>query len=281
MAFIALTSAKGSPGVTTTALALATCWQGEGQVLLVEADPAGGDVLPGYFGGQLVADRGVRQLSLGSRRAPLEHELWSQVYPLQDGNRALLVPGIVDPVEAAAIAWDPLAEHLYGLSVDTGLDVLVDCGRLGNVVDPAAMRRRADLVVLVVRPTLAGVNVAKFRGRQLMADLRDRGAGPEALCVVVCGPGPYTAGEIGGALGIPVAGQVADDAPSAAVLSSGAVARRSFPHSALVRSAQSLAVTLKSSADQRRATLTVARRDGQRPGQAPFPMGETGASYAR
>ena len=40
MAVIALTSASGSPGVTTTALGLALLWPRP--VLLVEADPTGG-----------------------------------------------------------------------------------------------------------------------------------------------------------------------------------------------------------------------------------------------
>ena len=40
--FIALCGDKGSPGVTTTALVLASAWAG--QAIAVEADPAGGDL---------------------------------------------------------------------------------------------------------------------------------------------------------------------------------------------------------------------------------------------
>ena len=51
MALIVLTSAAGSPGVTTTALGLALTWHRP--VLLVEADPTGGSaLLAGYFRGQ-------------------------------------------------------------------------------------------------------------------------------------------------------------------------------------------------------------------------------------
>ena len=50
MAVIALASASGSPGVTTTALGLAMLWPRP--VLLVEADPTGGSgLLAGYFRG--------------------------------------------------------------------------------------------------------------------------------------------------------------------------------------------------------------------------------------
>jgi hypothetical protein len=43
---IALASIKGSPGVTTAATALAASWPEGRQVLLVEADPFGGDLAP-------------------------------------------------------------------------------------------------------------------------------------------------------------------------------------------------------------------------------------------
>ena len=50
MAMIALASASGSPGVTTTALGLALLWPRP--ILLVEADPTGGSgLLAGYFRG--------------------------------------------------------------------------------------------------------------------------------------------------------------------------------------------------------------------------------------
>ena len=60
MAVIALTSASGSPGVTTTAVALAFLWPRP--VVLVEADPTGGSaILAGYF-------RGTREYDVGHRR---------------------------------------------------------------------------------------------------------------------------------------------------------------------------------------------------------------------
>src|SRR6266566_1751510 len=45
MPLIALASVKGSPGVTTTCLALAAAWPGKRR-LVIEADPAGGDLGP-------------------------------------------------------------------------------------------------------------------------------------------------------------------------------------------------------------------------------------------
>ena len=45
MPLIALASVKGSPGVTTTCLALAAAWPARRR-LVIEADPAGGDLGP-------------------------------------------------------------------------------------------------------------------------------------------------------------------------------------------------------------------------------------------
>ena len=45
MPLIALASVKGSPGVTTTCLVLAAAWPGQRR-LIIEADPAGGDLGP-------------------------------------------------------------------------------------------------------------------------------------------------------------------------------------------------------------------------------------------
>ncbi len=65
MAVIALTSASGSPGVTTTAVALAFLWPRP--VVLVEADPTGGSaILAGYFRGTREYDVGIVELALSA-----------------------------------------------------------------------------------------------------------------------------------------------------------------------------------------------------------------------
>ena len=63
---VALASASGSPGVTTTALGMALLWPRP--VLLVEADPTGGSgLLAGYF-------RGHARVRLGADRAGADRE---------------------------------------------------------------------------------------------------------------------------------------------------------------------------------------------------------------
>ena len=70
MTVVALTSAKGSPGVTTTALGLATAWPSvhpNRRVLLAEVDPAGGDIAAGYLRGEAQAGRGLLALAAAAR----------------------------------------------------------------------------------------------------------------------------------------------------------------------------------------------------------------------
>ena len=57
MTMYSLISPGGSPGVTTTALALALTWSRP--VIVAECDPGGGDVLAGLFAGHLSAPRGL------------------------------------------------------------------------------------------------------------------------------------------------------------------------------------------------------------------------------
>src|SRR3954451_17813904 len=63
MAVVALCSASGSPGVTTTAVAMTLNWPRP--VLIVEADPTGGSgILAGFLRGTTEYDAGLIELAL-------------------------------------------------------------------------------------------------------------------------------------------------------------------------------------------------------------------------
>src|SRR5215213_8433495 len=65
MSLVVLTSASGSPGVTTTALGLALSWPRP--VLLVEADPTGASgLLAGYFRGARYYESGLVEVALSA-----------------------------------------------------------------------------------------------------------------------------------------------------------------------------------------------------------------------
>lgn len=246
---IALCSAKGAPGVTTSGLALALSWPRP--VVLAELDPAGGDVLAGYGRGEVSAG-GLADLALAARRGgPAEH-LDGRLLRLDSEGRARLLPGLADPAGARHVDWDRLAAALAAVE-DGAVDVVADCGRLRAERFPAAVVRRAAAVVLATGSTLRTVRAAT----RAIAELREREACLGMLASLVIGPGePYSEREIGEALGVPVVGSLPRDAKAAAVLSDGAPAGRLFTQSPLLRAARTVATRLVESAAAHESRLT-------------------------
>lgn len=240
MALIAFVSAKGSPGVTTLAMALAQVWPR--RVLIAECDPAGGDIAAGYLGGHVDSDRGLLNLTVAARRTNLAAALPSQLVTLDDAGSRCLLPGLRDPALAAGLAtwWERLADLFADpCTGEAGTDVLADCGRLAAAHAPTAVLRRADTVVLVLRPSLRSVAHAQAALGQMRQNTMTAGAaGP---VVVLVGEGrPYTSREVARALGVPVH-SLAHDPSAAAVLSDGSPPGRRFLASPLLRSARTLA----------------------------------------
>lgn len=163
MSLIALTSAKGAPGVTTAALALAAVWPA--RTLLAECDPSGSDLvwrLCATDGEPLDRRRGVLSLA-AAKTADSEADPWQHVQPVAGGLD--LLTGVPGWRQARALGerWDPIAEVLRSLDAD----VLADCGRCdaNSVVLPVVAH--AQLVVCVIRPTVDAVAHA----RRLVGDL--------------------------------------------------------------------------------------------------------------
>jgi MinD-like ATPase involved in chromosome partitioning or flagellar assembly len=249
---IALCSAKGAPGVTTTGLALTLSWPRG--VVLAELDPAGGDVLAGYGRAELTVG-GLAELELAARHDGLAGRLDAHFLQLDTAGRARLLPGLADPATARHVDWERLAAALASVE-DGAVDVVADCGRRRAEHFPAAVVRRAAAVVVVTGSTLRAVRAAA----QAVAELRQEGNGPAqpaGLAALVVGPGePYDEREIGEALGVPVLGVLPRDARAAAVLSDGAPAGRLFAQSALLRAARSTAVRLAEFAAAHEGRLT-------------------------
>jgi hypothetical protein len=227
---IALTSAKHSPGVTTAALACATAWSAYHESLLVEADPAGGDLAARLL---LPFDPDLVSLAAASRHhgAPAS-QLDAHLQPLPGGGSSLLGPG---SPEQAGVALSEIGTGLFAaLAGRSGLTV-VDCGRWSPTSPARSALRVADLVLVVLRPTLEGIVHLRSRAASLGSDAAGR------LGLLLVGERPYTAAEVQEAAGIPVTGVLADDPRGAAALyqSGPGPARRLL----LVRSARSLLET--------------------------------------
>jgi len=240
---IALASAKGSPGVTTTCLALAAVWPRP--VLLAECDPAGGDITAGYLQGQSLGAGGLLELALAARRGLGPDDVVDRCVRLAD--EVLLLAGLADPAQGAALAgtWPTIVAAFGALGDRTpACDVLVDCGRLGDGGALVELLAGCDLLTLVLRPTLRQVDAARGRLASRRPHLAQAGsAGPE-IGLLLTGPGPHSDVEVSRVLGVPVWGALPADPDTAAVLSDGAGRRRGFDRAPLIRAARGVAVRL-------------------------------------
>jgi hypothetical protein len=231
MAIVCLTSASGSPGVTTTAVGMAFSWPRP--VLLVEADPTGGSgVLAGFLRGTSPYDAGLIELAL----SPLgtADALRDVVRPLSPN--VSLVTGIRSHAQATALRdlWEPLAAALRDLD-DNGQDVIVDAGRLGLVGSPTPLLDAADAALLVTRATLPTISAA----RSWAETVRQPATGWRHPCLLLIAEGqPYRATEVSKVLGMPVVADLPDDPAAAAVYHRGAAPPKHFETGPYIRALQ-------------------------------------------
>ena len=244
MSLIAVAADKGSPGVTTTTVALGAVWPRP--TVVAECDPAGGDLalrLRASGGGPLKADRGLVSYAASLRRgaAPL-HEHVQQV----EGGLQVLV-GLETAEQGAGLTglWPGVAA---GLGREHGVDVMADCGRLGPGSPAVEVLRVADLVLLLTRPTLDAVVHLRHRIAVLLPELTSGGRTPD-VGVLVLAPLKHgtAAAEVAAALEqsdvtVPVLGRVVEDPDGAAGLNGRPVRR--LDRTWLVRSAREVALLL-------------------------------------
>lgn len=256
MAVVVLTSARGAPGVTTSALAIAMLWPRP--VVLVEADVAGSSsILAGYLRGMVSPDRGLVNLAVAHRRGQLDEQFYEQTVPLID-DRVRLVPGLVTAQQAASMdrIWSPLSVVLAGLE-RTGTDVIVDAGRLGMSHAPQPLIRTADAVLMVTRTTLPAVSAARARIDSLRDDLTEHGQGDDPLAILLVGEGqPYRAREIHSALNIPVLASMSWDVAAATSLSEGTPYGRKFASAPLFRSTRVVVGATQELIDRHRSRMS-------------------------
>lgn len=231
VAVFALCSARGSPGVTTAALALTLAWPG--RCVLAECDPAAGTILAGYLRGALGGERSIRELAVaGLRGEDLRDHWWDQLVDLQAPLRQrLLLPGIADPAQSGALRplWSRFAEFFAELADTDGYDVIVDCGRLAVPNCPLPLLAAADAVLLTLRPTLPGMSAAVPAVRALRRHLVDHTGSHDPLRLLLTGPGDQPGRIVARELDTPVVARLPDDPRSAAVLSAGGRLRPQAP----------------------------------------------------
>jgi hypothetical protein len=233
MSVIGMASAKGSPGVSTAALALMAAWPADASLLVCDLDPAGGDLATWL---ELDATPNLSTLAAESRHLLDTDGLLAHAHQVSEGVR--LVAGAQTP-EEATVALELLARAGLGRTFRAlGVEhhVLLDLGRLEGRSPANGLLSQLDELLVVLRPTWSQVRHVANRLGSWSSET------PVNLLLV--GDGPYRSGEVSDALGRPVVGVLAEDSTAAGALSGSRVLTRSFERSRLWRSARVLAETL-------------------------------------
>lgn len=243
MSLVAVAAAKGAPGVTTAATALAAVWPAT--AILADCDPSGGDIalrLRDNDGRWLVRDRGIVGLAAAIRTQADDGDLQRQVQTAAGGVPVLV--GVDSPAQAARIgeSWSEIAEQLATLP---GMDVIADCGRLLPELTHQHIVARADALLLVTTPSLEGV--AHLRH---LVEALSESRQADAIHVAVVADADKSQQQVAdvtvaldraGCTGVRVHA-LARDASAAAALAG--VPTRGLDRSALVSSARTLAAEL-------------------------------------
>lgn len=196
MSLIAFTSFAGSPGVSTAAIAAAVHWPRP--VLFLEADTNNvGTILTGFFRSNLETRAGMPQVSVASSRGDLTlktmldptfeisipaHDLpfipSMPIPSIPAGHKLWVIPGyrelqIIDGVKSI---WAKLP-RIVSPAHDTGLDVILDLGRLGRDDVRFPLVDAADQVVIIASSTMSDLNRLHKRARHPDMEERLKGIG--------------------------------------------------------------------------------------------------------
>lgn len=235
---VGLVSAKGSPGVTTSALALASQWPRA--ALVLEADPFGGDVRAGLGAGEWPPTAGLAEAVVDLRSVELHVALGRRAHrPTEYAPSVLAGLGCVG--QASTLPWSRIGAALGQLP---GADVIADCGRFAVADGVTPLLRVCDALVLVTGSSLRAVRASSRIAPLLQEELDVRPGDQRVSVLVVAADEPYAAGEIADACGVPLLGELPHDPRAAAVWSDGDRPARGFRRSPLQRGARRLAGAL-------------------------------------
>jgi MinD-like ATPase involved in chromosome partitioning or flagellar assembly len=235
-----LCSAKGAPGVTTASLALAAGWPGDSPVMVVEADPSGGDLGVRMRTRQGALPPAPTVATLAAEARDPRTALVDVAIPVNE--RLRVVPGFLTPEQGRGMValWEPLASGLQQSTVDT----LVDVGRVSSSSPAMRLLEVADVVVVVVQADWAGLVHARELIRLLAVGRRSV---VMPLVITTARNAARDKAEVDEVLAaeqIPAAAAAHlawDPAAVAALVDSQAPTRRALTRSKLVRSAQAAA----------------------------------------
>jgi hypothetical protein len=189
---IGLASVKGSPGVTSAALALAAVWPRP--VVLLEADPAGGDLAyrcRAAHGGPVYAQKGLLRLAAAVRGGlPGGEVVADEAQLLACGVN--LVQGVTSAAQARGLGglWATIAQACTAADVD----VIADLGRLDRASAVMPLAQSTSYLLPVAATSLESVMHLTEGLQDLMGGLAQHAAvrispvlvGPESHAVRDC-----------------------------------------------------------------------------------------------
>lgn len=186
MAIVAVTG----DAVTTTAVALAAAWPVRDDVILVEADPTGGD-LAAWF------DLPVAP-SLSTVVTRVLDGAWPEIERhtrlAENGIRLLPTPsGAAEATQAVTESARVLVPTLAGMRSPV---VIADAGRTPPVPSANPFVAAASVTVVVHRQSTQSPRAAVVRLQRLVEQVEMFVATPTALVVAVLGGTPYSIDEV-------------------------------------------------------------------------------------
>ncbi len=224
MKVVSLASVRGAPGVTTTAMLLASTFT---DGLVVEADLDGG-VLAVRYG--LGREPGLTTFAAGG---PDADGGWRAHAQDAGGVPVLVGP---DAPGASTSMWRTAGERITHKLVAADGVAVVDAGRLRS---PVPIVTASDFLAVLVNPVADQLVALTHLVPTLRQAVRGR------VAVVLVGDGPYGVGDVEQSVGVPVIGQLPNDPDAAESLRVGG-SRSRLARSQLARAVGALGVELSS-----------------------------------
>lgn len=239
---VAICADKGSPGVTTAAVALAMAWSGER--LVVDADPAGGDLAfrarHPATGGRIRSEGGLLSLAADARLSVSPEALPGYAQPTQWGVDVICGPPTSASYAPMRNLWPAVADAIAAWPGTA----FVDLGRLYPGTPALALAHRATAVLVLTEVSVEHLFHLRARVPELASQFGDPGQPVNPVAVVAVAKRRAAAdavqqiGRVLESVGcpVPVLGSLAVDPGSAQRLRDGLVwARMGRGH--LLRSA--------------------------------------------
>src|SRR6266511_352690 len=208
---------KSRSGSTTTAVGLAVVLPASARAVVVECDPAGGDLTLRH--GLRSASPGLVELATATRTgvaAGLDRDggdvLSRHAQPIRIGDRTVEVVLAPSGGAQTRVALSVLARPGHGALTRTDRTVIADCGRLDFASPTWPLLSMADAVVVLTRGRVEELGHLREHVGELVRQVTGR------LLVMLVAGGPYGAADVEGYLHrhlTDVLDQLAADLPTA------------------------------------------------------------------